>query len=135
VAEFDAGVGGGELPVDLAVVGVDGVLPGGEFGVEGVDVGDAPVEALSGQRAESSISAMLSQEPWRGVWWISSRCDERRGGFECVVEGADAVGVEVVHDQHDGLGVGVVVSEQVVHLTRPVDLGSVWLSVDAAPAA
>ncbi len=24
-------------------------------------------------RAESSISAMLSQEPWRGVWWISRR--------------------------------------------------------------
>ena len=24
-------------------------------------------------RVESSISAMLSQEPWRGVWWISSR--------------------------------------------------------------
>jgi hypothetical protein len=26
VAEFDTGVGGGGLPVDLAVVGVDGML-------------------------------------------------------------------------------------------------------------
>jgi hypothetical protein len=51
VAEFDAGVGGGELPVDLALLGVGGQLPGGEFGVEGVDVGDTPVEALSGQGA------------------------------------------------------------------------------------
>ena len=76
-------------------------------------------------RADSSISAMLSQEPWRGVWWISSRWAN-----------ANAVaGVEVVHDQHDGVGVGVVVCEQVVHLMRPVDLGSVWLGVDAAPAA
>ena len=88
-------------------------------------------------RAESSISAMLSQEPWRGVWWISSRCASANacGGFERLVERADAVGVEVVHDQHDGLGVGVVVGEQVVDLTGPVDLGSVGLGVDAAPAA
>jgi hypothetical protein len=61
------------MPLDLALVGVGGVLPGGEFGVEGVDVGDAPVRQCR-VRAESSISAMLSQEPWRGVWWISSRC-------------------------------------------------------------
>jgi hypothetical protein len=47
VAEFDAAVGGRELPVDLALLGVGRLLPGGEFGVEGVDVGDAPVEALS----------------------------------------------------------------------------------------
>ena len=45
------------------------------------------------------------------------------------------VGVEVVHDQHDGVGVGVVVGEQVLHLTGPVDPGPVGLGVDAAPAA
>jgi hypothetical protein len=45
------------------------------------------------------------------------------------------VGVEVVHHQYDGLGVGVVVGEKVVHLTGLVDLGSVGLGVDAAPAA
>ena len=44
--EFDAGIGGGELPVDLASLGVGGLLPGCEFDVEAVDVGDAPVEAL-----------------------------------------------------------------------------------------
>lgn len=46
MAEFDACVVGGELPVDLAPIGVDGVLPGGEFGVERVEVADAPVETL-----------------------------------------------------------------------------------------
>jgi hypothetical protein len=46
VSEFGAGVAGGEVPVDLSLVGVDGVLPGGEFGVENVQVGDAAVEAL-----------------------------------------------------------------------------------------
>ena len=67
---------------------------------------------------------------------LQSLCQcERCGGFECLVERADAVGVEVVHDQHDGLGVGVVVGEQVVYLMSPVDFGSVGLGVDAAPPA
>jgi hypothetical protein len=55
VAEFDACVVGGELPADLALVGVDGVLPGGEFGVEGVEVADAAVEALPGQCGEFDL--------------------------------------------------------------------------------
>ena len=88
-------------------------------------------------RADSSISAMLSQEPCLGVWWISSRWARANavGGFERLVERADAVGVEVVHDQHDGLGVGVVVGEQALDLAGPVDPGPVGLGVDAAPAA
>ena len=56
-------------------------------------------------------------------------------GCEGLVEGSDGVGVEVIHDQHDGLGVGVVVGEQVVDLASPVDFGSVRLGVDAAPTA
>jgi len=46
VAEFDACVVGGELPAGLAVLGVDGVLPCGEFGVERVEVADAAVDTL-----------------------------------------------------------------------------------------
>jgi hypothetical protein len=118
------------------LLGVGGLLPGGEFGVEGVDVGDAPVEALSGQGGQFDLGDVEPGAVPGGVVDLQPLCQrERRGGCEGVVEGADAVGVEVVHDQHDGLGVGVVVSEQVLHLTGPVDLGSVGLSVDAAPAA
>jgi hypothetical protein len=57
VAVLDAGVGGGEVPVDLALVDIGLVLP---VGVEGVEVVDAAVQALR-DRAESSISEMLSQ--------------------------------------------------------------------------
>ncbi|MEC3979816.1 hypothetical protein [Amycolatopsis sp. H20-H5] len=46
MARFDACVVGGELPADLALFCVDGVLPGGEFGVEGVEVADAAVETV-----------------------------------------------------------------------------------------
>jgi hypothetical protein len=38
------------VPVDLALVGVGGVLPGGELGVEDVQIVDAPAGALVGER-------------------------------------------------------------------------------------
>ena len=52
MAEFDSGVIGGELPVDLALVGIGCFLPGGELIVEGVEVVDPAVEALSGERGQ-----------------------------------------------------------------------------------
>ena len=48
------------------MIGVGGLLPGGEFGVEALEVADAAVEALPGQCGQS-ISAMLSQDPCLGV--------------------------------------------------------------------
>ena len=44
--EFDACVGGGEVPVGLGVVGIAVMLPSGDFFDEGLLVGDAAVEAL-----------------------------------------------------------------------------------------
>jgi len=44
--EFDACVGGGEVPVGLGVVGIAVVFPCGGFVDEGLFVGDATVEAL-----------------------------------------------------------------------------------------
>jgi len=55
VAQASAGVLGGELPADLALVGVGGVLPGGQLRVEDVEVLDAPVEALAGQGGELDL--------------------------------------------------------------------------------
>ena len=50
VAEAGAGVAGGEVPVDLALGNVGGVLTVGQFGVKDVHVVDAPVQALAGER-------------------------------------------------------------------------------------
>lgn len=52
MTKLDAGVARGELPADLALVGVGRLLPGGEFGVEQVEVIDAPVQALAGEAGE-----------------------------------------------------------------------------------
>ena len=49
MTETDSRVAGGEMPVDLTLVGVDGLLPGGEFPVESVEVSDPAPEAPSGE--------------------------------------------------------------------------------------
>ena len=52
---------------------------------------------------------------------------------EGLVERGDAVGVEIVHDQHHGLGVGIVRGQQLFDLPGPVDLGSLGQGVHTAP--
>ena len=87
MAEFDAGVGGGELPVDLALVGVGGVLPGGEFGVEGVEVVDPAVEALPGQGGQLDLGDVEPGAVFGGVVDLQALGQgERLGGFERLVQ-------------------------------------------------
>ena len=72
MAELHAGVFGGELPIDLTLVGVGGGLPGGEFAVEDFEVADTAIQALPCQRGEFDLGD-ARQEPCFGVWWISRR--------------------------------------------------------------
>lgn len=55
MAQFDSCVVGGEVPVDLTLVGVGLLLPGGELGVEHAEVLDAAVQALAGERGELDL--------------------------------------------------------------------------------
>src|SRR5512132_3417610 len=71
VLELDAGIGGGEAPVDPAAGGIAGGLPGGDFAFQRRPVGQPPVQALLGQHAQLDLghvqpAAML------GVAWSSS---------------------------------------------------------------
>src|SRR5687768_3662774 len=98
MAESSAGVAGGEVPLDLSLVGVGGVLPSGELGVEDVQIVDAPVEALAGQRGQLDLGDVEPGAVFGGVVDLQSlRQFSRLGGFERLVEGSDGVGVEVVH--------------------------------------
>jgi hypothetical protein len=67
VTEFDTYVVGGELPVDLALVGVGGMLPGGEFGVEDLEVVDATVEVLPGQCGQFDLGDVEPGPVFEGV--------------------------------------------------------------------
>jgi hypothetical protein len=44
--KFEAMIFGGELPIDLGVIGIAVVLPRGDFLDEGLFVGNAAIEAL-----------------------------------------------------------------------------------------
>lgn len=87
-------------------------------------------------RQDSSISAMFSQDPCFGVWWISNPAGQcvRRRRRERLVQGGDVVGVQVVHDQHDLVRVGVVDVQQVLDPAGPVQAGAGRFRVGAAPA-
>ena len=50
------GGGGGELPIGFGVLLVAAVLPGGDFGDQGLLVRDTPIEALTGQDTEFGLS-------------------------------------------------------------------------------
>jgi hypothetical protein len=92
VAEFDACVFGGELPADLALIGVGGVLPCGEFGVEGGEVVDAAIEALPGQCGEFDLGDVEPGPVFGGVVDLETLGQgEGFVGFECLVERGDAV--------------------------------------------
>ena len=134
MAELHAGVFGGELPIDLTLVGVGGGLPDGEFAVEDFEVADTAIQALPCQRGEFDLGDV---EPGAVLWGVVDLESLGEcvgfGGWECLVERGDAVGVEVVHHQHDDLRVGVVDGEQFLHLSGPVDAGPLGQGVDPAP--
>ncbi|UOT08426.1 MULTISPECIES: hypothetical protein [Rhodococcus] len=93
MAEFDAGVVGGEVPLDLALIGVGLSLPGGEFGVEDSEVLDVPVQVLAGQRGELDLGDVEPRAVFGGVVDLEPlRERERLGRLEGLVERSDAVG-------------------------------------------
>jgi hypothetical protein len=52
VSQLDAGIGGGEAPVDRGAAIVAVLLPGGDFAPHFFDAGDAPLQALSIERTQ-----------------------------------------------------------------------------------
>src|SRR4029079_9015815 len=82
-AELDASVRGRELPIGPDSGSVAPMLPGVDVALQRRPVADPIRQSLprrrpgSRSRALSSISAMFSQEPCLGVWWISSRSARR----------------------------------------------------------
>ena len=136
MAESGASVVGGEVPVDLALVGVGRVLAGGEFGVEDVEVIDAAVEALAGQGGEFDLGDVEPGPVFGGVVELRAlREGERPLRGECLVERGDGVGVEVVHHQHHLLGLGIVHGQEPFDLLGPVHPGPAGLGVHAPPPA
>lgn len=133
MAEFDAGVVAGELPDDFAFVGVGVGLPGGEFGVEQVEIVDASVQALAGESGQFDLGDVEPGPVFRGVVDLQAFGQRSRPGrLERFVQGSEGVGVQVVHNQHDPRGVGVVDLEEARDLGGPVNPGPPRAGIDPA---
>lgn len=92
MAEFDAGIVGGEVPLDLALVGIGLLLPGSEFGIERLEVFDAPVQTLTGQHGEPDLGDVEPRAVFGGVVNLEPlRERERLGRLEGLVERSDVV--------------------------------------------
>src|SRR5262249_60810003 len=115
-------------------MGIALVLPGVDFVDQGLLVWDAAVEALGGEDAEFGFgeiepTAML----WRVVPFESLDQPSCFGRREGLVERGLAVDIEIVLDEHDGLGVREVDIGQFLEDVRIVDGGVAGGSLDSGP--
>ena len=134
MAEFHPGVVGGVLPVDLTFLSVGGVPPGGELGAQDLEVADARGQALPGQGGELDLGDVEPRPVLGGVMDLQALGQRvGLGRFEGLLQRGDAVGVEVVHDQHHGLGLGVVDGQQLLDLAGPVDPGPLGQRLHPTP--
>ena len=107
-AQLDAGVGGGEAPVAGPPRGVAAGLPGGDLGHAGWRRRGGGGEALAAQDAELDLGDVQPAAVLGGVVQLQLvRQAPGLRGREGLVQGRRRVGVQVVLDQHEALGVGV----------------------------
>ena len=120
VFEANTSVLSGESPVDGTTKPIAAFFPRGDLGDERPGVGDATVEALAPQAAQFDLGHVQPATVLRRVVQLQF-CGKTMGlfGRKSLVEGAQDVGVEVVLDQHDLFGVGVVDVDQVLDGSAP----------------
>ncbi len=81
--------------------------PGRDLFVECCDIGNAPVEALSRQDGQLRFRHVEPASMLRGVMPLEALGDPSCFvGWEGLIERGRGMGVEVVLNQHDGLGAG-----------------------------
>ena len=85
--EFDASLGGCEVPVGLGVIGISLLFPGGNFVDEGLFVGDAAVEALGCQGGEFGLRQVEPAAVLWGVMPFEALESESPNPFEMVEAG------------------------------------------------
>ena len=110
------------------------MFPGGDLGDELIALFDAPVETLAAQYANLDLDHV---EP-AGVLWGVMELDALEdaacfGSREGLVEGASGMGREVVENDADQLGVGVVDIDQLAHALGEVARGPLFGNLDLAP--
>ena len=135
VLELDARLVDREAPLHLHLLSVSCRFPRLNFTSKILDCSDASGQALTAQGTQlvlghvqptSVFGGVMDLEPFR-----DSPCLCR---WECFVERAQSVGIEVVHDQNDDSGIGVAAVDQISYSNCPVHSRATFRDQGLTPA-
>jgi hypothetical protein len=133
--ELDPGIGRGEAPGD----GGDGLVarprPGPHLPRQRRPITEPPVQALAVQHAELELGQVEPTAVLGGGGQLQPVGQPFGLGRERLIERSRGVGGELVHDQHDPLGLGVVAIDQLLDAVGEVEAGALVAEADLAPAA
>jgi len=133
--ELDPRLVAGEAPVYGAFGCVALAFPRTHFLGKRFLVGDAPIQALASQKRELDLGHVQPRAVLGGVMNLQLTSDTPRlGRDERFIQGGGGMGVEVVQNEHDLLGLGVVEVDQLLYAMRPVELRPPLGDADVTPA-
>src|SRR5207302_9938357 len=124
--EFDAGVGGGELPIDMDVAAVAAVFPDARLLAHFLASGDAAIETLACECAQFRLGGVQPAPVFGRVDQLDLlRYPQGLAGLERLIERTQLVGVEIVTDEGDALRLSIApVINELLYLTSPVQAGA-----------
>src|SRR5215216_188726 len=133
--ELDASIGAGEAPVYGALGRVALGFPRTHFLGKRFLIGDALIQALASEHTQLDLGHVQPRAVLGCVMNLQLTSDAPGLGWgERFIQGGGSMGVEVVQNQHDLLGLWVVDVYQLLYAMRPVDLGSPLGDAYVAPA-
>ncbi len=130
-SEFDPGIGGSELPINHLLRRVTPGFPRLGFLTQGLQIRNPPVQALAGADTEFQFGDIEPTPVLGGVVNLQA-LRPASGSFriEGLVERTQFMGAEVIADQPDVVGVGILDLQEVLNLLCPVDGGPLLADVD-----
>ena len=132
-SEFDPGIGGSELPINPLLRRVTPGFPCLGFLPQGLQIRNPPVQALAGEDTEFQFGDIEPTPVFGGVVNLQAlRQAPGRFRIEGFVERTQLMGVKVIADQSDAVGLGILDLQEVLNLLRPVDGGPLRADVDLA---
>src|SRR5215207_8387322 len=133
--ELDASIGAGEAPVYGALGRVALGFPRTHFLGKRFSVGDALIQTLASEHRELDLGHVQPRAVLGCVMNLQLTSDAPGlGGGERFIQGGGSMGVEVVQNQHDLLGLWVVDVYQLLYAMCPVELGPPLGDTDVTPA-
>ena len=120
-SELDTGIGGSELPINPLLSRVAPGFPRLGFLTQGIQIRKPTVQALPGEDTEFQFGDIEPTAVLRGVMNLQA-LRQTPGGLriEGFVERTRLMGVEVIADQPDAVGLGILDLQEVSHLLSRV---------------